>query len=155
MESKYYNDEKLLVLRLTEEIDECSAQKIRRRADYEIERFMPREVIFDFDSVTDFEDINLLDLKLFNENMRDLIDGKEVELPRFDFVTKKRVKGKVMKLEKNSPIIVEGIHALNKRTTELIPQNRKFKIYIGPQIQVNLDDHNPLKFTISYRLPHA
>ena len=47
---------------------------------------------FDFESVTDFEDINLLDLKLFNENMRDLIDGKEVELPRFDFVTKKRVK---------------------------------------------------------------
>ena len=102
---------------------------------------------FDFDSVTDFEDINLLDLKLFNENMRDLIDGKEVELPRFDFVTKKRVKGKVMKLEKNSPIIVEGIHALNKRTTELIPQNRKFKIYIGPQIQVNLDDHNPISIT--------
>lgn len=102
---------------------------------------------FDFDSVTDFEDINLLDLKLFNENMRDLIDGKEVELPRFDFVTKKRVKGKVMKLEKNSPIIVEGIHALNKKTTELIPQNRKFKIYIGPQIQVNLDDHNPISVT--------
>ncbi len=102
---------------------------------------------FDFESVTDFEDINLLDLKLFNENMRDLIDGKEVELPRFDFVTKKRVKGKVMKLDKNSPIIVEGIHALNKRTTELIPQNRKFKIYIGPQIQVNLDDHNPISIT--------
>ena len=79
--------------------------------------------------------------------MRDLIDGKEVELPRFDFVTKKRVKGKVMKLEKNSPIIIEGIHALNKKTTELIPHNRKFKIYIGPQIQVNLDDHNPISIT--------
>ena len=52
MESKYYNDEKLLVLRLTEEIDECTAQKIRRKADYEIERYMPRKVIFDFNSVT-------------------------------------------------------------------------------------------------------
>lgn len=102
---------------------------------------------FDFDSVTDFEDINLLDLKLFNEHMRDLIDGKEVAMPRFDFVTKKRVPGKVLKLDKNSPIIIEGIHALNKRTTELIPSNRKFKIYIGPQIQVNLDDHNPISIT--------
>jgi len=52
MESKYYNEEKLLVLKLTEEIDECTAQKIRRKADYEIERYMPRKVIFDFNSVT-------------------------------------------------------------------------------------------------------
>ena len=52
MESKYYNKDKLLVLKLTEEIDECSVQKIRRKADYEIERFMPNEVIFDFDRVT-------------------------------------------------------------------------------------------------------
>ena len=52
MESKYFNEEKLLVLKLTEEIDECSVKEIRRKADYEIERFMPREVIFDFDCVT-------------------------------------------------------------------------------------------------------
>ena len=52
MESKYYNDEKLLILKITEEIDECTAQKIRRKADYEIERYMPRKVIFDFNSVT-------------------------------------------------------------------------------------------------------
>lgn len=52
MESKYYNEEKLLVLKLTEEIDECSVQKIRRKADYEIERHMPKKVIFDFNSVS-------------------------------------------------------------------------------------------------------
>ena len=52
MESKYYNEEKLLILKITEEIDECTAQKIRRKADYEIERYMPRKVIFDFNSVT-------------------------------------------------------------------------------------------------------
>lgn len=52
MESKYYNEEKLLILKLTEEIDECTVQKIRRKADYEIERYMPRKVIFDFNSVT-------------------------------------------------------------------------------------------------------
>ena len=110
--------------------------------DYYIDRDL-----FDFDSITDFEDINLLDIPLFNENMRDLIDGKEVEIPRFDFTTKKRVKGKKLKLEKNSPIVIEGIHALNKRMTELVPQDKKFKIYIGPQIQVNLDDHNPISIT--------
>lgn len=110
--------------------------------DYYIDRDL-----FDFDSVTDFEDINLLDIPLFNEHMRDLLEGKEVEIPRFDFTTKKRVKGKVLKLEKNSPIVIEGIHALNKRMTELVPAYKKFKIYIGPQIQVNLDNHNPISIT--------
>lgn len=52
MESQYFNKDKLLVLKLTEEIDECSVQKIRIKADYEIERYMPREVVFDFESVT-------------------------------------------------------------------------------------------------------
>ena len=52
MESKYYEEKKLLVFKITEEIDECSVKEIRRRADYEIQRFMPKKVIFDFDSVT-------------------------------------------------------------------------------------------------------
>ena len=52
METKYYKMDKLLVFKISEEIDECSVKEIRRKADYEIERFMPREVIFDFDSVT-------------------------------------------------------------------------------------------------------
>lgn len=52
MEVKYLNKEKKLLLKLTEEIDECSVQKIRRKADYEIERYMPKKVIFDFNSVS-------------------------------------------------------------------------------------------------------
>ena len=52
MESKFYEEKKLLVFKITDEIDDCSVQKIRRRADYEIERFMPREIIFDFNRVT-------------------------------------------------------------------------------------------------------
>ena len=52
MEVKYLNKEKQLLLKLTEEIDECSVQKIRRKADYEIERYMPKKVIFDFNSVS-------------------------------------------------------------------------------------------------------
>ncbi len=52
MESKFYEEDKLLVFRITEEIDDFSVQKIRRRADYEIERYMPKKVVFDFDRVT-------------------------------------------------------------------------------------------------------
>lgn len=52
METRYYKMDKLLVFKINEEIDECSVKEIRRKADYEIERFMPREVVFDFDSVT-------------------------------------------------------------------------------------------------------
>ena len=52
MESKFYEEKKLLIFKITDEIDDCSVQKIRRRADYEIERYMPRKVVFDFDSVT-------------------------------------------------------------------------------------------------------
>lgn len=52
MEVKYYSQEKLLIFKITEEIDECKVKNIRRRADYEIERFMPKRVVFDFDSVT-------------------------------------------------------------------------------------------------------
>ena len=52
MESKFYEEDKLLIFRITDEIDDFSVQKIRRRADYDIERYMPRKVIFDFNSVT-------------------------------------------------------------------------------------------------------
>ena len=52
MESKFYKEDKLLVCKISEEIDDCSVQKIRRRVDYEIERYMPKRVVFDFDSVT-------------------------------------------------------------------------------------------------------
>ena len=52
METKYFESQKLLIFKITEEIDECKVKEIRRRADYEIERFMPKKVIFDFDSVS-------------------------------------------------------------------------------------------------------
>lgn len=52
MTTNYYEKDKLLVFKINEEIDECTVKKIRRKADYEIERFMPREVVFDFDNVT-------------------------------------------------------------------------------------------------------
>ena len=52
MESKFYDEDKLIVFKITDEIDDHSVQMIRRRVDYEIERYMPRKIVFDFDSVT-------------------------------------------------------------------------------------------------------
>ncbi len=99
------------------------------------------------DGTIDFEDINTLDLKLFNEHLVSLINGEEIETPKFDFHTGKRVPGKKMKVPSNSPIIIEGIHALNELMSEAIPSYQKYKIFIAPQIQMNVDDHSPLSTT--------
>ena len=99
----------------------------------------------------DLESIEALDIELFNQNMLDLINGEEVQLPKFDFKLGKRVPGRVLKVGKGEPIIIEGIHALNDRMTALIPRNQKFKIFIAPQMQINLDNHCPIS-TVDLRL---
>ncbi len=95
----------------------------------------------------DLEHIESLDLELFNKNILDLINGKEVELPIFDFSTKERSFQKPMKINANTLIIIEGIHGLNNRLTEFIPQKKKYKIYISPFTQVNIDINNPIHLT--------
>lgn len=95
----------------------------------------------------DLEHINTLDTELFNEHLFDLINGNEINLPKFDFTTGKRVKGKSIKIPTNSPIIIEGIHALNEKLTSSIPKYQKFKIFISPQAQINIDNHSPMSTT--------
>ena len=95
----------------------------------------------------DLEAVDALDVELFNQNMVDLIAGEEVDLPKFDFKAGHRVKGRTLKVPENQPIIIEGIHALNDRMTESIPQHQKFKIFIAPQGQINIDNHNPVSLT--------
>ena len=75
MESKFYEEDKLLVFKITDEIDDCSVQKIRRRADYEIERYMPRKVVFDFDSVT-FMDSSGIGLIIGRYKFTNMLGGK-------------------------------------------------------------------------------
>ncbi len=99
------------------------------------------------DGSPDLESIDALDIELFNQNMIDLINGDEVELPKFDFKLGHRVPGRKLKVSKDEPIVIEGIHALNEKMTRDIPKNNKFKIFISPQSQVNIDDHNPLSLT--------
>lgn len=95
----------------------------------------------------DLEHINTLDTDLFNQNMVDLIAGKEVDIPWFDFSTKNRGGYHKLKVKNDNPIIIEGIHALNHELTKMIPKHQKFKVFISPQIQMNLDDHNPISIT--------
>ena len=99
------------------------------------------------DGKLDLEDINTLDIDLFNEHMYQLINGEEVDIPRFDFTIARRVKGHKIKVPQNSPIIIEGIHALNEQMSSSIPKHQKFKIFISPQIQVNMDNHTPISTT--------
>lgn len=95
----------------------------------------------------DLEHINTLDIALFNQNMKDLIAGKEVNMPVFDFPTKKRGGYRKLQVNEDNPIIIEGIHALNDALTKSIPKAQTFKIYISPQLQMNLDNHNPISIT--------
>ncbi len=95
----------------------------------------------------DLEHINTLDIDLFNRNLFDLINGEEVTLPIFNFSKGIREVGETIKIDNNTPIIIEGIHALNEKLTSSIPKHQKFKIYIAPQAQINTDNHSPLSTT--------
>ena len=75
MESKFYEEDKLLVFKIKDEIDDCSVQKIRRKADYEIERYMPRKVVFDFNSVT-FMDSAGIGLIIGRYKFTNMLGGK-------------------------------------------------------------------------------
>ncbi len=95
----------------------------------------------------DLEHVEALDLELFNHDMLKLIQGEEVTLPHFNFQTGLREEGRKVSLGDDTPIIIEGIHALNERLTYSIPKHQKYKIYISPQTQLHIDDHNPISIT--------
>lgn len=95
----------------------------------------------------DLEHIGSLDIELFNQHLISLINGEEIQLPRFNFKLGQRVFGKKIKITNNQPIIIEGIHALNEKLTTSIPKHQKFKIYISPLSQINIDDHSQINAT--------
>lgn len=100
------------------------------------------------DGTYDFESIDAIDLESLNEDLVKLIEGNEVELPKFNFTTGKREKsGKTIKVDKDHPIIVEGIHSLNPKMTNHIPEKNKYKIYISALTQLNIDAHNRIPTT--------
>ncbi len=96
----------------------------------------------------DFESIYAIDLDLFNSDLEKLLKGEEIKLPKFNFKTGKReFSGKTLKIDKDQPIILEGIHALNPMLTKSIDEKDKFKIYISVLTQINLDNHNRIPTT--------
>ncbi|HLR34001.1 MAG TPA: nucleoside kinase [Tissierellales bacterium] len=96
----------------------------------------------------DFEALEAIDLKLLNEDLIRLLEGEEVELPKFNFkVGKREMSGKKICVDEEHPIIVEGIHALNSKMTASIPEKNKFKIYISALTQLNIDGHNRIPTT--------
>lgn len=96
----------------------------------------------------DFESIYAINLEQFNRDLKDLLDGKEISLPKFDFKQGKQINSnKKLKIDSNQPIILEGIHGLNPLLTSSIPNDEKFKIYLSALTQINLDDHNRIPTT--------
>ena len=101
----------------------------------------------------DFENLNALDLDLFNRHMEQLTRGSEVELPTFDFQAKKPVfKGQKLKLGTEDILIIEGIHGLNPELTRMIPDAAKFKVYVSALTQLSLDANNRIATTDNRRI---
>lgn len=102
----------------------------------------------DEDGKYDFEALEAIDLELLNRDIKALLEGKEIELPTFDFKDgHKYYKGDKMKLADDEVLIMEGIHCLNDKLTPLIPQNQKFKIYISALTVLNIDYYNRITTT--------
>ena len=105
------------------------------------------DIPLDENGEKDFECLESLDVALFNDHITSLIAGEEVELPIYQFGSGRTAEGIKTKIDSHTPIIIEGIHALNDQLSYSIPKHHKFKIYIAPQFQINLDMHNPISYT--------
>ncbi len=95
----------------------------------------------------DFESVHAIDIPLFNDQIITLLEGGEILLPRYNFMTGKREEGMLMRIKHNQPIIIEGIHGLNPELTRFIPDIIKYKIYVSALTQLNLDSYNRIKTT--------
>ncbi len=95
-----------------------------------------------------FEVLEALDVEQFNKDMLDLLDGKTIKMPTYNFITGKReYKGNTLTLGKDDILVIEGIHGLNDKLSYALPKNSKFKIYISALTQLNIDEHNRISTT--------
>lgn len=100
------------------------------------------------DGKPNYENLDALDIDLFNDNMNRLLAGETVDLPEFDFLDGKKHYGRrITSIRSSQPIVIEGIHALNDILTEKIAEEEKFRIYISPLTQLNIDVHNRVPTT--------
>ncbi len=102
----------------------------------------------DKDGNYNYECLEAIDVKQFNQDLTDLLEGKEVELPSFNFKTGQReYNGQTKKLGEHDVLVIEGIHCLNDALTYKLPKENKFKIYISALTQLNIDEHNRIPTT--------
>ncbi|MCX6552201.1 MAG: nucleoside kinase [Acidobacteria bacterium] len=110
--------------------------------------FVDREhTPLDANGELDYETIGALDLDLFNEHLRSLIEGNPTTLPHYNFLTGRREIGPTVTLERDSVVIVEGIHGLNPALVPTLPPESVFRIYVSALTELNLDRHNRVSTT--------
>jgi len=96
----------------------------------------------------DFETIDAIDTTQITHDLKALLNGEKVEIPKFNFITGKReYKGNYLALSQKDVLILEGIHGLNERISADVPATDKFKIFISALTQINIDDHNRIPTT--------
>lgn len=111
--------------------------------------FVDRErTPLDEDGNPNFEALEAIDLEQFNKDMTDLLNGKTVDIPYFNFISGKReYRGNFLKLGPDDILVIEGIHGLNDALSYSLPRESKFKIYISALTQLNIDEHNRIPTT--------
>jgi uridine kinase len=95
----------------------------------------------------DFESLRAIDLERFNAHLLDLMAGKSVRLPRFDFVTGRSLEGRTAQLSGNQIMVIEGIHGLNPDLVPQIPPEKIYRVYVSALTQLNTDTHNRIPTT--------
>jgi uridine kinase len=96
----------------------------------------------------DFESLNAIDIELFNQNLSDLLNGRQVRMPRFDFNSGKRsYYNGTFQMRPDQVLIIEGIHGLNPALTPTIDPARKFGIFVSALTQISIDAQNPVSST--------
>ena len=96
----------------------------------------------------DYEHLEAVDLDLFNQQLIDLVEGREVDLPYFNFATKQRVLlGRRLRIDDDTMVIIEGIHGLNPELTRMVPDDRKFSVYVSALTQLSVDSNNRISTT--------
>lgn len=99
----------------------------------------PRDETGDYD----YESLYALDLKQFNQDLTDLLAGKEVKMPTYNFATGQReYRGDTLRLEENNVLLIEGIHGLNPELTKQIPEHQKYRLFVSALTTLSIDDHN-------------
>jgi uridine kinase len=113
--------------------------------DYFVER---EETPLDENGERNYEGLDAIDVELFTDNIRALLAGEEADLPTFDFLTGHKVfGGRTTRIDPDRPLLIEGLHALNPAMTANLSDDEKFRIYISPLTQINLDGHNRIPAT--------